>query len=83
MKRQSKDLGQSVGLLPIEKRIERYRQFADAAFLKAQRADNPDQKAEYLSMAAGWHSMALEAERLDGVAVTQVGDRGQTASEEH
>jgi hypothetical protein len=64
MKYEPTDVGQSLESLPAEKRIERYRQFADAAFLKAQKAQSPEQKADYLSMAASWHSMARELERI-------------------
>ena len=35
---------------------------ADAAFLKAQYVKSPEQRSEYLNMAAGWHAMALEME---------------------
>lgn len=62
-----KDLGQSVDSLPIEQRIERYRQYANAALRKANEIDSPDHKAEYLSMAAGWHTMAQELERVSGL----------------
>lgn len=71
----STDLHQSLNLLPAEKRFERYRELADAAFLKAKRARTPEQKTEYLSMAAEWHALATRIERgpddsLPGEAAT-------------
>jgi hypothetical protein len=35
---------------------------ADAAFLKARHSADPDQQAECLGLAMGWHAMALELE---------------------
>lgn len=45
-----------------QERCRRYREMADAAYLKARYVKSPEQRAEYLSMAAGWHAMALEME---------------------
>ena len=36
---------------------------ADAAFLKAQRVENPEIRAEFLKLATGWHAMAQEIEK--------------------
>jgi hypothetical protein len=38
---------------------------ADSAFLKAKHVDNPQARAEYLTLAAGWHALAQEMERED------------------
>ena len=59
----SKTLGQSLESLPSGQRAERYRQFAQDALKRAAEAAAPDQRAEYIAMAAGWHTMALEAEK--------------------
>lgn len=56
-------MGQSLDLLPPAERAERYRQFAAISMNKAQETTDPDRRAEYLAMASGWHSMAVEAER--------------------
>lgn len=56
-------LGQSFESLPPEERAEHYRERADAIFLKAQRSKNPEQRAEFLTMATGWHAMATELEK--------------------
>ena len=46
-----------------QERAQRYRDMADAAFLKAQRVENPEIRAEFLNLATGWHAMALEIEK--------------------
>jgi hypothetical protein len=61
-------LGQSLRSLSPEQRAERYREFADAAFLKAQHTKHQEHRAEYLSMAAAWHTMAMEIEQIVGNA---------------
>ena len=38
---------------------------ADAAFLKAKHVNNPQARAEYLTLAAGWHALAQALERED------------------
>ena len=45
-----------------EERVQRYREMADAAFLKAQRLKTPEQRAEYLNLAAAWHALARDME---------------------
>jgi hypothetical protein len=56
-------VGQFLSALPRGQRAARYRRFAVEAVLRAREAFNPDQRAEYLTMASGWHAMAVEAER--------------------
>jgi hypothetical protein len=55
-------MGHSFELLPIEERIQQYREMADAIFLKAQRADNPEVQARYLDLATNWHTLARQLE---------------------
>jgi len=64
MNGKSTPMGQSLESLPPEQRAERYRQFAADAIKKAQDSQESDRRAEFLGMAAGWHTMAVEAERL-------------------
>jgi hypothetical protein len=56
-------MGQSVELLPPEKRAEHYRELSNQAILQAQVTFDQDRRAELLAMAASWHSLAVEAER--------------------
>jgi len=56
-------MGQLLASLPPEQRAERYRQFAAHAVTKAQETTDPERRADYLTMASGWHAMAVEAER--------------------
>lgn len=44
-------VGQSFELLPVEERIQQYREFADATFLKAQKVQDAEVRAHYLSLA--------------------------------
>ena len=60
----SMPVGQALDSLPPKQRAERYRQFASDVMQKAQAAQHPDQKTEYLAMASGWHAMAVESELL-------------------
>lgn len=55
-------LGRSFKSLTPEERVQRYREMADAAFLKAQRLKTPEQRAEYLNLAAAWHALARDME---------------------
>jgi len=59
---QGKDqaVGKSVDALPPPERAQRYRELADAAFLKAKHANGDELRAECLRLATGWHAMALE-----------------------
>lgn len=72
MDRMSGPMGRLLAALPLEQRAERYRQFAAAAVTKAQESTDPDRKTEYLTMAAGWHSLAVEAEHSLGIAIPSV-----------
>jgi len=71
-------VGQLLASLPPHERAERYRQFAAQAVAKAQETSDPDQRAEYLTMAAGWHGLAVESERLVDRAIP-----GETVSPDH
>jgi hypothetical protein len=57
-------MGRSVESLPPEKRAEHYRELANEAIRKAQKTPAPERRTEFLALAGGWHSMAIEAERL-------------------
>ena len=56
-------MGKLFGSVPVATRAERYRELADAAFLKATRIDDATMRVEYLALAAGWHAMAQELEK--------------------
>jgi ABC-type phosphate transport system auxiliary subunit len=60
--KKSKLLGQSFELLPIEERAQQYREMADATFLKAQKVEDPQLRAQYFNMATSWHALAQELE---------------------
>jgi len=72
----STNLKKSLEWLPLDERLNCYRQFAQEAFRKANEASNPNARAEFFNMAAGWHSLADEIERsakadpLMGIAKT-------------
>ena len=53
-------MGRSFKALSPEERVQRYREMADAAFLKAQHLKSPEQRAEYLNLAAAWHGLARD-----------------------
>jgi hypothetical protein len=55
-------MGQSFELLPLEERIQQYREMADATFLKAKKTEDPHLRAEYFHMATAWHALAQELE---------------------
>jgi len=55
-------VGHSFELLPIEERIQQYREMADATFLKAQRAADPEVRTQYFNLATRWHALAQELE---------------------
>jgi hypothetical protein len=57
-------MGRSIESLPVDIRARHYRDSAAEAFRLAEKADNPGLRAAYLSVATGWHSMALELEFL-------------------
>lgn len=52
----------SFGLLPLEERIQQYREMADATFLKAQKVDDPAIRTRYLDLATQWHALAQQLE---------------------
>jgi hypothetical protein len=60
---ESTKLGQSLAALSLEERAQHYRAFANEAFRKAAISEGKELRAGYLSMAAGWHTLALEIER--------------------
>ena len=57
-------LGQLLESLPLTQRLLRYRQLSQEALQKATITENDEMRAGYLSMAAGWHMLATEMERL-------------------
>ena len=78
-------MGQLLTSLPLEQRVERYRQYAAEALIRSKAATDPAQQAEYLTMAAGWQAMASETERslaapLPGEIVSQ--DRDEATSDD-
>lgn len=59
----SRNSGQPLESASEKERLTRYRQFAEEALEKAREAGNADLRAGFLTMAAGWHSLAYEIER--------------------
>ena len=57
-------LGQLLESLPLTQRLLRYRQLSQEALQQATSIENEEMRAGYLSMAAGWHMLATEIERL-------------------
>jgi hypothetical protein len=57
-------LGQLLESLPLTQRLLRYRQLSQEALQKATNIQDEATRAGYLSMAAGWHTLATEIERL-------------------
>lgn len=57
-------LGQLLESLPLAQRLLRYRQLSQEALQKATNIDDEEMRAGYLSMAAGWHMLATEVEKL-------------------
>ena len=62
MHKKSKSVGNSFELLPIEERVQQYREMADATLLKAQTVEEPEVRRRYLTMAACWHALAEQLE---------------------
>jgi hypothetical protein len=56
-------VGQLFESLPGETRAKRCREFATEALQRAAESASHDLRTGYLSMAAGWHALALEAEQ--------------------
>ena len=57
-------LGQLLESLPLAQRLLRYRQLSQEALQKATNIEDREMRAGYLSMAAGWHMLATEIEKL-------------------
>ena len=57
-------LGQLLESLPLAQRLLRYRQLCQEALQKATNIEDEEMRAGYLSMAAGWHMLATEIEKL-------------------
>lgn len=57
-------LGQLLESLPLAQRLLRYRQLSQEALQKATNIEDEEMRAGYLSMAAGWHMLATEIEKL-------------------
>jgi hypothetical protein len=57
-------LGQLLESLPLAQRLLRYRQLSQEALQKATNIEDAEMRAGYLSMAAGWHMLATEIEKL-------------------
>ena len=78
-------MGQALASLPADQRAEQHRQYGAEALIKSQAATDPAQQAEYLTVAAGWQALAVEAKRslvapLPGEFVSR--DRHETASDD-
>jgi hypothetical protein len=56
-------MGQSVEALPPDRRVTHYRELANQSIRQAQGTLDQVHRAEFLAMAASWHSLAVEAER--------------------
>ena len=65
MIKKSKRVGNSFELLPIDERVQQYREMADATFLKAQKTDDQIVRAQYLDLATRWHALAQQLEAGD------------------
>jgi hypothetical protein len=76
---ESKRVGFSFELLPIQERIQQYREMADATFLKAQKTDDPAVRLQYFDLATRWHALAqqLEDGNLDPEALPESNSREQ------
>jgi hypothetical protein len=57
-------LSQLLESLPLAQRLLRYRQLSQEALQKATNIEDEEMRAGYLSMAAGWHMLAVEVEKL-------------------
>ena len=86
MHEKSKGVGNSFELLPLEERIQQYREMADATFLKAKRAEDPQIQSRYFELATQWHALAreleagnLEVELLLDQSAAELDHPGETA----
>ena len=59
-----KPLGQLLESLPSDQRVARYREFAKEALRQAALITDPTVRSNCLMVAAGWHALASESERL-------------------
>ena len=57
-------MGQSIESRPALERARHYRELAAEAVRMAEHAKDDGIKKGYLAMAAGWHALAQEAEKL-------------------
>ena len=57
-------MGQSIKSRPADERARHYRELAEEAMRMAEAVKDETLRSGYMAMAAGWHSMAQEAERL-------------------
>ncbi len=55
-------MGRAIDSLTIEERTQQYRERAEEALRLAEAASNENLRASYLSIACGWHALALELE---------------------
>ena len=60
-------MGQSLSSLPLEHRARLYRQFAAEAIRRSEQSGRQELRAGHLSMAAGWHALALDVEESLGL----------------
>jgi hypothetical protein len=65
--------------LPLEHRADHYRRLASETMSRAKAAQDSDKRAGLLTMASGWHAMALEVERL--LAKAQSSNEDQSAAD--
>jgi hypothetical protein len=56
-------VGRLLETLPLEQRAQRYREFAQEALRRASNTHDSDMRRGFLSMAAGWYTLAEEIER--------------------
>jgi hypothetical protein len=73
-------LGGLLETLPLEQRAQRYREFAQEALRRASRTGDPDMRAGFLSMAAGWHALAEEIERTLVRTTPKAEEAGQASA---
>ena len=57
-------MGQLLDALPLDQRLARYRELAEDALRRAAMTTDPSIHADLLSMAAGWHLLLGELERV-------------------
>jgi hypothetical protein len=82
MNRVSGLMSHLIASLSPNQRAERYRHYAAETITMAQVETNPDRRTEYLTLAASWHSLAVEAERLSAGLSPDEATDGDEHSEE-